>query len=783
MSLESLSLSVPRGTKVFKDDCMYSFDTAENNPNGLDVCLSCFQAFSRGHVNYTQQHKLTKGHTYYLNIVKSLKPKEEEDSIVEANEEGSTGSPTKIQKLEVKDIRDEDIYDFKYSVYNVDNDSSIDLGQAPANVQSLILDIIKSNSSSKEDEIKTWEQEIFPCEHTLMLTKPEPREVDLSHCGQCDLKENLWICLHCGSIGCGRQQFGSTLKGNGHGLAHFEQNPDHCVAVKLGSLDLDNYDCYCYKCNDEVKVPGLVDILLLYGIDLSTLVKTERNLIELNLDQNLNWDFKLDGANGEKLESVFGPDLTGFQNLGNSCYLNSTIQALFSLDHYKEFFAKQEFPNTSKPYEDLLTQLIKIYDGLSSGRYSVPSHRKDSSFQMGLRPSTFKTLIGENHAEFKTQRQQDAFEFLLYFLEQTAKKLDPSLNKPFNFLLENKIKCLDCNNVKLDTEIVDNMSIPVNDVVLSVDEETKTKTYKEVTFGESFSDYCSPELLEGYKCPNCQSENIFKSIGFKSFPDTLIVNAKRIKLENWVPVKIDVPITIPHELDLTNFQGLGLEDGEVLLPEEAEDKEDKFVPNQSALDTLLGMGFLEPGSTRALFHTGNSNAEDAMNWLFLHLEDPDLNDPFVAPSIADQPGGQASNPPQEAIDNLAMMGFSHLLAKKALLLNSNDPNAAVEWLFNNPEDDGIIESETTAALGTPASTKDKIAELESKPKNPKFTLKAVVCHKGSSPHTGHYVAFIKKIIEGEEKWILFNDEKVVDSAGDLSDAVTNGYVYIFENKV
>lgn len=774
MSLETLPLSLARGTKVFKDDCMYSFDTAENNANGLDVCLSCFQAFSRGTINYTQKHSAAKGHNFYLNILKTLKPKSTEGE-QEIEEDGKAESPAKIQKLEVKDISEEDIYDFKYSVYDVGSDGLLEVENTPPNVQSLINDIVKSNSSSKEDEIKTWEQEIFPCEHTVSLLKPEPIHVDLSHCSQCELKENLWICLHCGSVGCGRQQFGSTLKGNGHGLAHFEQNPDHCVAVKLGSLDLDNYDSYCYKCNDEVKVPELVEILLLYGIDLSTLVKTERNLIELNLDQNLNWDFKLDGANGEKLESVFGPELTGFQNLGNSCYLNSTIQALFSLDHYKEFFANKTFPDTSKPYEDLLTQLIKIYDGLTSGRYSIPSHRKDSTFQMGLKPSTFKSLIGENHAEFKTQRQQDAFEFLLYFLEQTSKKLGPSLNEPLQFLLENKIKCLDCNHVKLDVELADNMSIPIQDVVIGVNEETKAKKYKEVTFGESFSDYCTPELLEGYKCPNCQSENMVKSIGFKSFPTTLVVNAKRIKLENWVPVKVDVPITIPHELDLSNFQGQGLEEGEVLLPE-TEEEQSKFTPDQSALNTLLGMGFLEPASSRALYNTGNSNAEDAMNWLFLHLEDADINDPFTAPS---EPKA-ASGPSDETIDNLVGMGFSSLLAKKALVLNSNDPNAAVEWLFNNPDDNGIIEE---AAQEVPAaSSKERIVALENKVKNPKYKLKAVICHKGSSPHTGHYVVFIKKLIKGEEKWVLFNDEKVVDSAGDLSDAVTNGYVYIFENE-
>lgn len=56
----------------------------------------------------------------------------------------------------------------------------------------------------------------------------------MAHCSSCDLKENLWLCLTCGALGCGRQQFGG-VGGNGHGLAHYEQT-GHGVSVKLGTI-------------------------------------------------------------------------------------------------------------------------------------------------------------------------------------------------------------------------------------------------------------------------------------------------------------------------------------------------------------------------------------------------------------------------------------------------------------------------------------------------------------------------------------------------------------------
>lgn len=70
--------------------------------------------------------------------------------------------------------------------------------------------------------------------------------------------------------------------------------------------------------------------------------------------------------------------------------------------------------------------MCKVADGLLSGRYSKPASggttpsaetNKSSQtqipvFQAGIRPSTFKALVGKGHVEFSTMKQQDAEEFL-----------------------------------------------------------------------------------------------------------------------------------------------------------------------------------------------------------------------------------------------------------------------------------------------------------------------------------------------------------------------------------
>ena len=156
-----------------------------------------------------------------------------------------------------------------------------------------------SLSSARQSEVKAWEEEITPCEHTLTLEQlvsgPIPAS-GLAHCNACDLKENLWLCLTCGSLGCGRQQFGG-LGGNGHGLSHYEAS-GHAVSVKLGTITPEggagmmialigvdsadhDPDIYCYQCNDAKEDPDLARHLASFGINVQTLTKTEKSMTEL----------------------------------------------------------------------------------------------------------------------------------------------------------------------------------------------------------------------------------------------------------------------------------------------------------------------------------------------------------------------------------------------------------------------------------------------------------------------------------------------------------------------
>ena len=98
--------------------------------------------------------------------------------------------------------------------------------------------------------MKAWENQIIQCEHTITLAQSEtapklekkckisfhhiPNPIALAHCSDCELNANLWLCLTCGHLGCGRKNYDGT-GGNGHALAHADSSHHH-VVCKLGTI-------------------------------------------------------------------------------------------------------------------------------------------------------------------------------------------------------------------------------------------------------------------------------------------------------------------------------------------------------------------------------------------------------------------------------------------------------------------------------------------------------------------------------------------------------------------
>lgn len=612
--------------------------------------------------------------------------------------------------------------------------------------------VMKANTFSRQEEVKAWEQEMTTCEHLLMLSQEPEKTIEdqnLGTCSSCDLKENLWLCLQCGNLGCGRAQFGA-VEGHSHGLAHANSS-QHAAAVKLGSITSDGTaDVYCYRC-DEERVDGELETHLAHwGIKLATRTKTEKSLTELQIEQNMRWEFSMTTEDGKELKPLFGEGFTGLKNLGNSCYLASSVQCLFALPQFKRryYHPSEDLPQVSDPAQDLETQMRKIADGLLSGRYSQPEldataseHSAELPHQKGLAPSMLKHLVGRGHEEFSTMRQQDAFEFLLHLFKLITRSQHPApLQDPtetFRFVMEQRLQCLSCKKVRYSTDEQDNVSIPVpieklpSREIISPDGEKTDSVdeYREVTLKECLDSFTAEEIVE-LSCPACGSKDGFsKRSLFKTFPEVLAVNARRFVIDNWVPKKVDVPVVVGDEpFLLDDYKSSGHQASEELLPEDTRASNlPSFTANPEAMQNLQLMGFPTNRCEKALHATGNSDANAAMEWLFAHMEDSDIDSPLEL-GTGGKPVGSVD---PEKIESLGQMGFGPPQARKALKETGGDMERAVEWLFSHPDEQGDFgEDETTTTV---ASSRE-VPGSDVLPA--KFQLQSIVCHKGTSIHAG-----------------------------------------------
>lgn len=773
------SLTPPGANQaVYREDCTLCFDSIDT-PGGLDVCLTCFNGGCAGDRAHGQLHAQQTQHPLSVNIQRSRKRKLREEPA------------PKVSKLAIQAETESDRYDTTTHVRcHQCHTDHIDTNNG--NLAHVVEKVMQANTFARQEEVKAWEQEMVPCEHTLCLEQQSARTIasqSLGHCSSCDLNENLWLCLTCGNLGCGRAQYGG-VGGNSHGVAHTDSTK-HPVAVKLGSLSADgSADIYCYACNEERIDPDLVAHLAHWGIDIAGRQKTEKSLTEQQIEQNLKWEFSMTDQDGQELKPQFGPGLTGLKNLGNSCYLASVVQSLFAMPEFATRYNRPDdkLPAIDRPAEDLEVQLRKMADGLLSGRYSKPdthvlaSHdTPEQPHQKGLAPAMLKHLVGKGHAEFSTMRQQDAFEFLLHLFKLVSRSQQSNSTQPsrlpdpvdaFRFVMEQRLQCMGCRKVRYRQDQMENISVAVpirrkprsNDI----SSDDKTVGFEPVTLKECLDDFTRAEEVE-LNCAACNHKGFTKQSLFKTFPTVMAVNARRFEIVQWVPTKQDVPVIVDDGvLDFEQYRSKGHQPNEELLPEDSDALSGQsFTPNEGALSMLEGMGFPRVRCEKALYHTGNADPEAATSWLFSHMEDPDIDEPLKL----EEKSTSSSAADPEQIEMLANMGFSAAQARQALRETGADVERAVDWLFSHPEATGEDESsQVTEQVPAPQAQAE-----DSRPAD--YRLQSIVCHKGSSIHAGHYVAFIRK----EAGWTLFNDEKVALS-GDVDEMKKFAYIYFFRRE-
>eukprot|EP00064_Thunnus_orientalis_P007847 superscaffoldBa00000894_g7869 len=576
--------------------------------------------------------------------------------------------------------------------------------------------VLNAPSAYKKQEPESWEEEIQVSRHARSL-----RQLDNGvrippsgwKCQKCEMRENLWLNLTDGAVLCGKWFFDGS-GGNGHALEHYRET-NYPLAVKLDTITPDGADVYSFEEEEAVLDPHISEHLSHFGIDMLQMQKRTEN--GHHTDNNARprvSEWEVIQESGMKLKAVYGSGYTGIKNLGNSCYLGTVMQVLFSIPDFQRMYVGnlQRIFDYSPldPSQDFATQMAKLGHGLLSGQYSKPPMKSE------LIEQVMKEEYKRNSAG--SENPSDAF----------------------RFLVEERIQCCQTRRVRYTQRVDYCIQLPAPIEAATNREEllayeAKRKDAEEnmrappepvrarIPFTACLQAFTEPENVPDFWSSALQAKSAgVKTSRFASFPEYLVVQIKKFTFGvDWVPKKLDLAIDVPEFLDLNRLRATGLQAGEeelpdlmppIVLPEDTRDNSMSSIDSpeidETAVMQLAEMGFPLEACRKAVYYTGNMGPEMAFNWIIAHMEEPDFAEPLTLPSMID-PGPSTSDspmgatplsnsPPEESIAILTSMGFPRTHSIQALKATNNNLERALDWIFTHPEE------EETDALSDMADT-------------------------------------------------------------------------------
>nr|XP_018259897.1 uncharacterized protein I303_07969 [Kwoniella dejecticola CBS 10117]OBR82055.1 hypothetical protein I303_07969 [Kwoniella dejecticola CBS 10117] len=273
--------------------------------------------------------------------------------------------------------------------------------------------------------------------------------------------------------------------------------------------------------------------------------------------------------------------LTGLKNLGNTCYMNSTLQCLSATYPFTSFFLDGSYKRSINLYNPLGTKgnLANAFAELLKALW-----KEDYTF---LSPVTFRKNIITFASQFSGTDQHDSQEFLSFVLDGLHEDLNRVKHKPppvdmtpereaaleslppaiasekewqiyqarndsfivdlFQGQYRNRLECLTCHKTSTTYDTFMYMSLPVP--------SGKSK----VVVQELIDEFVKAEVMEkedAWNCPRCKvPRKATKTLTISRLPPVLLIQLKRFTTQNGVFWdKSETPVIFPvKSLDLTRY--------------------------------------------------------------------------------------------------------------------------------------------------------------------------------------------------------------------------------------
>ena len=291
-----------------------------------------------------------------------------------------------------------------------------------------------------------------------------------------------------------------------------------------------------------------------------------------------------------------GKGITGLMNMGNTCFVNSCLQALSHTYELNRFLNDDKYKKrlTKKPDAVLLTEWDKLRTLMWSENCVVSPG--------GFMASMKQIARLKNQELFTQNSQNDVQEFLMFMMDSFHMALAREVNMTITGNVNNDKdivgkKCYEMMKqmyTKNYSEMLNifygiQMSVieklhtggdagAAGDADFSVDnilslspepfsiislsiplvENPTTGKTRIPTLYDCFVHYCEGERMEGenawFNEETKQYQAVQKRIMYWSLPNIMIIDLKRVQYTERGPVKVTIPVEIPlHSLDLSTF--------------------------------------------------------------------------------------------------------------------------------------------------------------------------------------------------------------------------------------
>ena len=260
-------------------------------------------------------------------------------------------------------------------------------------------------------------------------------------------------------------------------------------------------------------------------VKLSSAVSAEDPRIDLSIDQRLPPISKVPRASpsisnheNSPIVQLALPPITssmsrcGLVNTGNTCYMNSALQCLYSIPDLVEWIRQQPAPTSIR---NVIDSYVALVQSMWSGQFKV------------INPRELKDWVTRSAPIFFGSGQKDSHEFMNSLLN-AVESTDPSsiLVSLFRIHTQSTVMGNGCSHRDTADGTTTFLSLPLP--------ELESFDRIKVSLVSLIEDFCREEEMDGdYYCQSCHGYQSArqKTTIIAPFPQTLVVQLKRFPFD------------------------------------------------------------------------------------------------------------------------------------------------------------------------------------------------------------------------------------------------------------